>query len=121
MVWCFITVPSGEVNSNSVDGFGMWIGLSALIVGHAHLAVLVGSVRWAYRLRAMPTAQLRQGLHKHWGLTLLVAVGVACIPGIVLLGIPPLLVAITGVAFLPAAFGITARAVSMERFLLEAV
>jgi hypothetical protein len=120
-VYCILRVPSDGISASAVDDFGMWIGLSALIVGHAHVAVLVGTVRWAYRLRATPTAKLRQGLHRHWGTTLLVAVGVACIPGIVLLGIPPLLVAITGVAFLPAAFGIAARAVSNERMELEAV
>jgi hypothetical protein len=121
MVYCVLRGPSGGITASAVDDFGMWIGLSALIVGHAHVAVLVGAVRWAYRLRATPTAQLRIDLHKHWGLTLLVAVGVACIPGIVLLGIPPLLVAITGVAFLPVAYGIAARAVSSERMELEAV
>ena len=121
IVFCTLSVPSGGVTASAVDAFGTWIGLSALIVGHAHVAVLVGTVRWAYRLRATPTARLRVDLHKHWGKTLLVAVGVACIPGIVLLGIPPLLVAITGVAFLPAAFGIAARAVVSERLELEAL
>ncbi len=121
VVYCMLRVPSDGMTLRAVDDFGMWIGLSALIVGHAHVAVLVGTVRWAYRLRATDTAELRKGLHKHWGTTLLVAVGVACIPGIVLLGIPPLLVAITGVAFLPFAYGIAARAVSNERMELEAV
>lgn len=121
VVYCMLRVPAEGLTTSAVDDFGMWIGLSALIVGHAHVAVLVGAVRWAYRLRATATAQLRKDLHKHWGTTLLVAVGVACIPGIVLLGIPPLLVAITGVAFLPAAYGIAARAVSNERLEAEAV
>jgi hypothetical protein len=121
ILYCTLSFPSGDLTASAVDAFGTWIGLSALIVGHAHVAVLVGAVRWAYRLRATPTAQLRRDLHKHWGTTLLVAVGVACIPGIVLLGIPPLLVAITGVAFLPAAFGIAARAVASERLELEAL
>jgi len=46
---------------------------------------------------------------------------VACIPGVVLLGIPPLLVAVTGIAFLPATFGLAARKVVSERFELDAV
>jgi hypothetical protein len=121
VVWCALRAPSGATSTSLLSGFGEWIALSALIVGHAHLAVLIGSVRWACRLRATPTQQLRLDLHKHWGVTLLVAVGVACIPGVVLLGIPPLLVAITGVAFLPAAFGIAARKVMTERLELEAV
>ena len=121
VVFCTVTAVSGGLGASAIDAFGTWIGLSALIVGHAHVAVLVGAVRWAYRLRATPTAQLRRDLHKHWGSTLLVAVGLSCIPGVVLLGIPPLLVAITGVAFLPAAYGMAARAVAHERIALEAV
>jgi hypothetical protein len=121
LVFCTVTAASGGLGASAIDAFGTWIGLSALIVGHAHVAVLVGTVRWAYRLRATPTEQLRRDLHKHWGSTLLVAVGLSCIPGVVLLGIPPLLVAITGVAFLPAAYGMAARAVARERVALDAV
>jgi hypothetical protein len=121
LVWGVLCVPSGSLSASTPSDFGTWIALSALIVGHAHLAVLVGSVRWAYRLRATPTPELCKALHKPWGITLLVAVGVACIPGVVLLGIPPLLVAVTGIAFLPATFGLAARKVVSERFELDAV
>jgi hypothetical protein len=120
LVYGVLCAPSGSLSASSASDFGTWIALSALIVGHAHLAVLIGSVRWAHRLRATPTAALGQGLHKPWGMTLLVAIGVACIPGIVLLGIPPVLVAVTGIAFLPATFGLAARTIVSERFALEA-
>ena len=102
------------------DDFGEWIGYSALIVGHAHVAVLVGSVLWARSLRSKPTALVRENLCKQWGLTLLVAVGVACVPGIALLGVPPLLVAITGLAFIPAMYVTAAYVVHRERLTLEA-
>lgn len=121
LIWCMLGWPSGNLSATSLSDYGEWIALSALIVGHAHLAVLIGSVRWAFRLRATPTAQVRRDLHRHWGLTLLVAMGVACVPGVVLLGIPPLLVGVTGLAFLPAAFGLAARTVVSERFELDAV
>jgi hypothetical protein len=121
IAWSFFNLPTGEISTRSLADFGVWISLSALIVGHAHIAVLVGAVRWACRLRATPTQYLRLDLHKHWGPTLLIAVGIACIPGIVLLGIPPLLVAVTGVVFLPLTFARAARVVSDERMVLEAV
>ncbi len=118
-VWGMLSWPSMSSSSSPLSDYGEWIALSALIVGHAHLAVLIGSVRWAFRLRETPTVRVRHDLHKHWGVTLLVAMGVACVPGIVLLGIPPLLVGITGLAFLPAAYGLAARAVVNERFELD--
>ncbi len=119
LVWGVLSWPAMSSSSSPLSDYGEWIALSALVVGHAHLAVLIGSVRWALRLRGTPTVRVRLDLHKHWGATLLVAMGVACVPGIVLLGIPPLLVGVTGLAFLPAAYGLAARAVVNERFELD--
>ena len=119
VVWGMLSWPTMTSSSSPLSDYGKWIALSALIVGHAHLAVLIGSVRWAFRLRETPTVRVRLDLHKHWGVTLLVAMGVACVPGIVLLGIPPLLVGITGLAFLPATYALAARAVVSERFELD--
>ena len=120
VVWCALSAPSG-LTEHTIADFGAWIGMSALLVGHAHLAVLVGSVRWAMRLPGVATQDLQRGLHKQWGTTLLVAVGVSCLPGIALFGIPPVLVTVTGLAFLPAAFAVAARAVSRERMALDAI
>jgi hypothetical protein len=103
-----------------LQDFGTWIAISVVLVGHSHLAVLVGAVRWARSLRERPTELLTTGLTRSWGLTLLVAVGLACLPGIVLLGIPPILVALTGLLFIPAMYLVTARCIQRERFALEA-
>jgi hypothetical protein len=103
-----------------LQDFGTWIALSVVLVGHSHLAVLIGSVRWARSLRERPTELLTTGLSRSWGITLLVAMGLACLPGIVLLGIPPILVALTGLLFIPAMYLVTARCIQRERFALEA-
>jgi hypothetical protein len=103
-----------------LQDFGTWIALSVVLVGHSHLAVLVGAVRWARSLRERPTELLTTGLARSWGVTLLVAAGLACLPGIVLLGIPPILVALTGLLFIPAMYVVTARCIQRERFALEA-
>jgi hypothetical protein len=119
LVWSSLSLASeGKV---SFDDFGQWIAWSAVLVGHAHLAVLVGALQWAFSLRAKPTAELRRSLHKRWGITLLVASGLACIPGIVLLAIPPILVAVTGLVFMPAMYWMTAFVVHRERFAIEAL
>ncbi|HEX8795366.1 MAG TPA: hypothetical protein VF765_30665 [Polyangiaceae bacterium] len=113
-------IPNLGRDASVMRDFGTWIALSVVLVGHSHLAVLVGSVRWARSLRERPTELLTHGLSRTWGLTLLVAVGLACLPGIVLLGIPPILVAVTGLLFIPLMFVTTARCIQRERFALEA-
>ena len=118
VVWCGMSAST--LSWTTLRDYGGWIAMSALLVSHAHLAVLVGAVRWAWSLRSRPTAELRSNLLRHWGLTLLVAVGAACLPGVVLLGIPPILVAVTGLLFVPAMFAVAARSVQQERLALEA-
>jgi hypothetical protein len=109
-----------SLGESTLEDFGTWMSLSVLIVGHAHLALLVAAVRWAARLRAMPTEELQLTTHRAWGAALLVSVGIACIPGIVLLAIPPVLVALTGLLFVPLMYVVTARKLAVERGALEA-
>lgn len=97
------------------------IGLSVVLVGHAHLALLVCAVRWAFTLRTRATAELRVGLGRAWGKALAISAGIACLPGAVLLGIPPLLVAVTGLLFVPFMYFGTARILASERIALEAI
>lgn len=113
-------IPNIGRDASMLRDFGTWIALSVVLVGHSHLAVLVGAVRWARSLPERPTDLLTLGLSRSWGVTLLVAVGLACLPGIVLLGIPPILVALTGLLFIPAMYIVTARCIQRERFALEA-
>jgi hypothetical protein len=118
IVWCLLDVP--HIGIKSAEDFGSWIGVSAVLVGHAHIALLVAAVRWTRKLRTLPTLALRVDLSRAWGLALGVAVGVACLPGVVLLGIPPILVAVTGLCFVPLMFHVTARRIERERLALEA-
>ena len=113
-------IPNLGRDASLLQDYGTWIALSVVLVGHSHLAVLVGAVRWARSLRGRPTELLATDLSRSWGVTLLVAVGLACLPGIVLLGIPPILVALTGLLFVPAMYLVTARCIQRERFALEA-
>jgi hypothetical protein len=113
-------IPNRGHDASMLQDFGTWIALSVVLVGHSHLAVLVGAVRWARSLPERPTELLTYGLSRSWGVTLLVAVGLACLPGIVLLGIPPILVAVTGLLFIPVMYVLTARCIQRERFALEA-
>jgi hypothetical protein len=118
IIWFALAHP--ETATSGMSDFGAWIAVSVVIVGHAHLALLVCAVRWAYRLRSVETFQLGIGRGRGWGTALLVSAGVACLPGIVLLAIPPLLVLVTGLAFVPLMFHVTARTIARERIALEA-
>jgi hypothetical protein len=118
VVWFALSRP--DAITTGLDDYGTWIALSVVIVGHAHLALLVCAVRWAYRLRTMETLELQIGRGRGWGTALLVSGGLACLPGIVLLAIPPLLVLVTGLAFVPLMYHVTARTLVRERQALEA-
>ncbi len=120
-VWLSLSAPSGALGEHPGADFGEWISWSAALVGHAHLAVLVGSVRWAMGLPSCRTTELGRDLYKHWGGTLLVATLLACLPGIIALGLPPLLVGMTGLAFMPALYALMARRVAGERATLDAI
>jgi hypothetical protein len=105
--------------AKTLEDFGMWAAMSVIIVGHAHLALLVCSLRWAHKLRARPTDEIHLGLSRAWLESLLISAGIACLPGIVLLGIPPILVIVTGLLFVPLMFKAMARWVVEERVALE--
>lgn len=119
VVWAGLA--HGESLTSATQDFGAWIGLSAIIVGHAHLALLVCAVRWAFKLRTRETAELRVGLGRAWGKALAISAGIACLPGAVLLAIPPLLVVATGLLFVPLMYYCTARTLTRERIALEAI
>jgi hypothetical protein len=100
--------------------FNTWILISLVLVGHAHLTLLILSVMHVKRIRSeldrgVPPAGISRGF---WAL--LWTVTTSTIPGAVLLCIPPILVALTGLLFIPWIFNWVARKAWMERVRLEA-
>jgi hypothetical protein len=89
--------------------YDAWIFLSVLLVGHAHVALCVCAVLWARGVCRRQTATLGDGLQGSMLKTLLIATGVASAPGALFLGVPPLLVLVTGVVFVPAMYAATVR------------
>jgi hypothetical protein len=93
------------------DGeYDSWIGISGLIVGHCHLLVVFFALRFAKN----PERGARAGVR-----TALFAALASIIPGGFLLFIPPVLVVVTGLAFLPATFGWVGALIRDERALLD--
>lgn len=75
---------------NGAQGFATWIGLSSTIVGHAHLVYAGLAARHAVKLGRDP--HMTGGP----GRTLAFTVAASCVPGILLLALPPILTAVTG-------------------------
>jgi len=116
----YAMLDMGHLGASTLDDFSKWMAISVVIVGHAHLALLVCAARWAYKLRTRVTDEIPLDVNRAWLEALLVSAGIACLPGIVLLGIPPVLVVLTGLLFVPLMFKAMARRVVAERGVLEA-
>jgi hypothetical protein len=102
-----------------VADFDGWIVLSVILVGHAHVALCICAVLWARALSERHTATLADGLRGSMFKALFITVGVAALPGILLMGIPPLLVLVTGLVFVPAMYAATVRCMQRERLELK--
>jgi hypothetical protein len=100
---------------SGLEGFDQWCRLSAIIVGHAHLVLAALFVRHAVRVRrARNPAELKGG-GRILGWTILAS----AIPGIMCLGLPPILTGITGLVFIPMAASAAAGRAHEERQRLE--
>jgi hypothetical protein len=106
-------------DSLHASDYGQWIGISVVIVGHAHLVLAIFCTIWAFRLRGLGTDEIRSGVRRGWASALGWTTAASCIPGLVLVAIPPLLVVLTGIVFIPAMFHVMARIIVRERLALE--
>jgi hypothetical protein len=111
----FIGVVS-RVNdtTTTMHEYANWIGTSAVLVGHAHLVLAVCSWIYANKLRKRGRDALKGA-----GLSGIAALGWAtlagAVPGALLMLIPPVLVFVTGLLFVPMSFVILTRQASDER------
>lgn len=113
--YLFVTV-TGNVSTRDFDS---WIRMSLVIVGHAHLALMGFSIAFARKMRRLDFHALRElPIHPEWAKALGIAILFAAVPGVILLAIPPILAAITGLVFVPATFALMRRAVLRERGVL---
>lgn len=102
--------------SDGLLALGQWIAASTLLVGIAHLTLAGLSLRFGLKLyRGTLTRSAEREAMRALGLTTLMG----CVPGVFFFGIPPLLVAITGMFFVPASFVVIERCCAYERALLR--
>jgi hypothetical protein len=99
--------------------FNKWIIWSYALVGHAHLTLLCLSIAYILRVRreldlGQPTSGGGQGVKALLWTTL-----AGAIPGVILFCIPPLLVFVTGIVFVPWMYSWAARRLKQERRCLQ--
>jgi hypothetical protein len=97
------------------NGFLGWLALSGVIAGPAHLALVWCSRRYARRIGWVPLDRLRGSGLAALGITTLVS----AVPFAALFLIPPLIVFLTGLVFVPVSFAGFARLVESERHALR--
>jgi hypothetical protein len=104
--------------TDCVTSFDRWIDASLVLTGPAHITLALLGWRYASKLRAWDHERedAPGGGWAAWGWTILAS----CVPGIIAIGIPPVIVAATGVLFIPATFTFMRWRVSQERFALAA-
>ncbi|HEV8324437.1 MAG TPA: hypothetical protein VG389_22655 [Myxococcota bacterium] len=110
--------PIGWLLDDSMKArdFDRWIAMSAVIVGHAHLALAALCVRFARQARRRPLASLRRAGWKAYGIT----VAVSAVPGVALFALPPVIVALTGLIPVPCMFAAAHAVLERERGVLLA-
>jgi hypothetical protein len=95
--------------------FDWWIAASLVLVGVAHVVLAVMGFRFAAKAASMSTQDLSRKMPISgwavWGWTIFGSI----FPGVIALAIPVVLVAVTGVVFIPAMYSAMYRAALDER------
>lgn len=81
----------------AADGFYVWLGLSMVIVGHAHLALSFFGLYHSGRMVKDRELYKSKGIGRSPGiLAWALAILVAAIPGVIFYGLPPFIVGLSG-------------------------
>jgi len=105
--------PFFATESDFAGEFGAWIAFSAVIVGHAHVAFAWLSHRFVVKLAEGRPLSPHPAV-RAWGWTVVVA----ATPGVLLMGLPPILTAVTGAVLVGPMFFWARRTLERESRLL---
>jgi hypothetical protein len=113
-----LAIVLGWVGVGQLEQFDWWILVSLVLTGVGHGVLCMMAVRFARRLRAWRTTSTERApsVWAPYGWTLLGA----CVPGIVLYAVPPLIAAVTSL-FIPVTFGALRQRVLAERAALASL
>jgi hypothetical protein len=120
LVWLLLSGLSGAQTARSFEGFDAWIVMSAPLAGLAHLALALLGGRFGSKLRAKPTAELVARPAKDGWYALKITALAGLFPGLLLIMVPPVLIGLTGLLFIPLSFYAMSRAIVRERDAVDA-
>lgn len=103
----------------SLHSFGAWMLISSMIVGHAHLVLAFFSSFHVIKVQQELDDKTRIAGASRGFVALVWTVGASALPGILFLCIPPIIVALTGVLFIPSLYHWCAKRALKERLLIE--
>jgi hypothetical protein len=111
----------GTTLFSSAEFFNSWVLVSLILVGHAHLTLIIFSIIHVVRLqRDLDHDTLITGASS--GLrALLWTVAASTIPGAALICVPPILVGFTGILFVPWMFQWAAYRAQWERNIIDSL
>ncbi|MBX3202020.1 MAG: hypothetical protein KF894_28045 [Labilithrix sp.] len=108
------------VDPSSAESFARWVRLSMVIVGHAHLALMALAIAFGRKLTRLSSEGIGAlSIHREWARAWGIVILVAAMPGVLLIAVPPLLSAVTGLVFIPLMFILTRRRLMKERSALD--
>src|SRR5262245_61446689 len=118
--WIAATIFSALSRFEGIDArdFTIWIQISAVVVGHAHVVFAICAARYARRMSGLGATSLAAGVDGGGTSALTAAVVAAAVPGLLAVGIPPLATGLTGAMLLPI-FRCARRIVLEERRVIE--
>lgn len=109
------------MNNRYARDFDRWMVMTMAMVGAAHLFVAIFTARHVILVqREMNAGKIPIGAKRGW-VTMGFATAAGCVPGALLVGIPPLLVAATGSLYLPLLFSQLSQRMGNERGLIESL
>lgn len=105
---------AGLVLSADIGDFDSWIAISAITVGHCHVILAVRAWRHGKHLAMVPTMALLHRSYDPGWKTYAIVLAASLFPGVLLMFVPVVLVALTGV-YIPLLYGWAARRIAGER------
>jgi hypothetical protein len=111
VVWL---LRGGAHSLEEMKHFDVWIRISAVYVGLAHLVVAVCGARFGKHFGGHLDTPEVGAASRGWTVVGFATLA-ACVPGILIIGIPPLLTAVTGAVIIPPAFHLAGKTLAAER------
>ncbi len=117
LVWLLTSWPRATTNPGSFDA---WIAMSAPLAGIAHLVLAMLCALFGMRLRGKSSEEIRtRPAQEGWHALAITAVA-GMVPGALLILIPPIIIGLTGLLFIPCSFSRMNQAILREREIVDA-